>query len=697
VWQAQQLKLLSHAVRASSLRSYHEGQLPAIRKDVVVALMVLARKDARAGFAFSRLSRALPRPPKVAVEKALAEHRKMLTSKGTTSEWILRDLQTFVTEAIRPRVRHRRFPVSLPSSSSSCFENSASRGGIDGFLYRVGLATEGLALLGFWTPEFGDEFPELTLEELAPFTRDSLGQYCRTRCDNLDRAMSDPGSEDGSEAIRCYGVLGLRAHRARNGLGPRARASAIASPGMKVRVVGVPDALTFIEGDWIRRSLFLLPKEHWPAQRMPRSLARRRGEAGTFFSLDLSKATDGLHHDAVRAVIQGLRGAGSLRRDGEYDLALASLGLEPATIWDYGKGSQVVARRGSPMGTPLSFPVLSLINAWATRCFKATVVHGDDAVGFASPVKRLDGTWSGPTDALDEYELAITSVGGELNRGKTYTSQSSWTACETLARKTHGGKERNGWDFFIPPPCPAPGLAAPVCAEGRTRREFMNRQERVMKTLFPYCARDPRLHLPVEVGGLGYVGRGLRCGRRLRARLGTLVSKGTSYLVSRRLCTKAPFRAEGLYPRPLVPAPKDKMRGYYAIEKQFPKVEELQSSSGVSVPVSDLVAYRERLVYREYRLMCGYEDRRRRDGGRPEWTKRSAVFKAMTAGPYAAPLSVRYGVRSLVAFAERCKSLRVTVDPTVASRIPGRTRDPVAELELGYRNAQDSPRALRAE
>jgi len=343
------------------------------------------------------------------------------------------------------------------------------------------------------------------------------------------------------------------------------------------------------------------------------------------------------------------------------------------------------------MGTPLSFVVLSMINAWSCQAFDHVVVHGDDAVGFAKPVYAFARQLVIPaSNALDEYSVAIHSVGGEVNRSKTFVSQSSWTACETLARKTKNGKEKNGWDFFIPPPVPSPGLSAPVAAESRTGREYIKRQERVMKTLFPWVVKDARLHLPVEIGGLGYTGRGLRVSKSFRARLGSLVSRGADWLLAKDLCSKSPFRGEGLYPRPLVPEPRDGRAGYRSVEKQFPTVDEMlvPKDQGFWVPASDLVAHRQALVYNEYRFLCGYDDKRRRDGGRPTWTKRSAVFKALKRGTkLARPLSVRNGVSSLNAFAVKVKQMTVTVDQGVASQILSRTRDPVAELELGLRNA----------
>jgi hypothetical protein len=193
-----------------------------------------------------------------------------------------------------------------------------------------------------------------------------------------------------------------------------------------------------------------------------------------------------------------------------------------------------------------------------------------------------------------------------------------------------------------------------------------------MKTLFPWCSRDPRLRLPLEVGGLGYTGRGLAVPRSLRVRLGTLVSQGVSYLIARGVVGKSPFRERGLYPRPLIPEPT-RPRSYHAARRMVAR-DPLEDPTGVLVPVDSLVIFENMLVESQYRLMEGDKFRRRRDGGRPERTKTKALFRPFSGRP-AAALSRSHGVGSLKRWASTLHSMEVRVFEDVASEIRERIPD----------------------
>jgi hypothetical protein len=451
---------------------------------------------------------------------------------------------------------------------------------------------------------------------------------------------------------------------------------------MKFRVVGVPDALTFIEGTWIRNSAHLLAPGHWVGVdriggKPPKSLHYRAGDV--YHSVDLSKATDGLSHDAIAVVIDGLAARGMIR-PADIPLARRSLGLEPLSTWDYGS-AKFESRRGSPMGTPLSFPVLSWINAWASQAFDSSAHHGDDCVGVTRRRGTLVDQATEAIAQLGDYERSVAAVGAQLNRSKTYTSTFAWTMCEVLGGP---GKGRKGEPYgsrtvvFVPPPCPPPALSAPVAAEYRCGSRYLKRQERVMKTLFPWVVKDARLHLPVEVGGLGYTGRGLSVGRALRSRLAALVSRDPSEVVSTALNAKAPFREVGLYPRPFVPA-------YHASEywkaqrtvKSFGPLRCSEAEGGVRVPLRSLVIFEALLIEDQMRLSLNERTAGRRAvRGRPERTKTKAVFRAVKGVKFARPLGKRTGVSALRAWAAKCKNLTVTVFEDIASEIRERIPDP---------------------
>jgi len=310
------------------------------------------------------------------------------------------------------------------------------------------------------------------------------------------------------------------------------------------------------------------------------------------------------------------------------------------------------------MGTPLSFIVLSWISAWAASAFSGSITHGDDAVGCAVDLEELN-----------DYSAAVESVGASMNVSKTFTSMSCFTFCETASFKT--GNKGGRICTFIPPPCPAPGLKFPVVAEGRAPRLYLNRQERVMKTLFPYMCRDARLHLPVEVGGFGYVGRGLRIARSLRQRLAKAVSRGANPVLGAALCTSKAFREEGLYPRLLVPAPK--MPGeFYSLQKMTASPFLERPGSGTSVPLKSLVAHRARITQAMWTNM-NKKMKRVRDSGRPERTKGKALFRSCKGLKPMRALTVRFGHHSLVRHAQRCREMEVEVFPDVALMIRGRT------------------------
>jgi len=313
------------------------------------------------------------------------------------------------------------------------------------------------------------------------------------------------------------------------------------------------------------------------------------------------------------------------------------------------------------MGTPLSFIVLSWVNAWATSAFTHARHHGDDAVGRSLHSYELD-----------EYQQAIELVGGGVNRAKTFISSSGWTMCEVAAWPGEDGAET---DVFVPPPCPPPGLQAPVAAESRCGDLYLRRQERVMRTLFPWCHRDPRLRLPSAVGGLGYTGRGLAVPRSLRVRLGTLVSRGPDYLVARGVAGKTPFKEEGLYPRPLVPVPS-RPRSYHAARRLVAS-DPLEDPEGVPVPVTSLVIFENMLIESQYRLIEGDKFKRRWGGDRPERTRSKSLFRRLGDGcRLAPPLSRRHGVGAINRWAAKLDGMTVRVFDDVASEIRDCIPDP---------------------
>jgi hypothetical protein len=259
----------------------------------------------------------------------------------------------------------------------------------------------------------------------------------------------------------------------------------------------------------------------------------------------MSKATDGLFHDVVEVVVESLCEAGCIRKN-DLLLAKASLGLDPLHQWEYTDSLENEYtwywRRGSPMGTPLSFTVLSWVSAWAAGAFSSSRVRGDDAVGASTSEGVLRAQ-------LREYEVALECVGAELNVAKTFVSRGNFTFCEGVGIPATKSGRYKRTRFFSVPACPAPGGTRPVVATPLVVRRHCLRQERVAVTLSPWLNRSALFHLPVELGGYGYTGRGLAVSQQVRKRLAYAVSRGFDPLLLP--ATKGEYRGEGLFPRRL--------------------------------------------------------------------------------------------------------------------------------------------------
>jgi len=645
-----ELKALCHNVRGSALHSKRWKNAPCnIRKDVVDTFCRLAVREPENGFAFTRLSRSLPEPPLRECVRYLQEAKLIASTSFPTSAATLDSLRSFV--ALTPGVSGNgvlRHPRRLPSSSSSCLEWPATRGGIDGYLEHLGHMCE----------EAG-----ATQSSFHAYAGDSLGAFCLRKASTVLRPCVGV-SADLRESYRCAGLLYLRSQGKPFGM----KATALRAPGYKVRVIGVPDCLTFVEGSWTRSSLRWLAPGHWRIDGESRSIpgGMHQKRKHRFASLDLSRATDGLSHAAVRVVIEGLATRGLIRPT-DLTMSLRSLGLERGATWSFpdlgdeiGEGSFL---RGSPMGTPLSFVVLSWVNAWATSAFERSLTHGDDAVGRYIPVPHP------MVSALDVYGSRVAAVGASLNESKTFLADHSWTACEILALPREHSED--GMTLFYPPSVPPPALRAPVEADQKLENLWLRRMERIMKGRFPWIVKDPRLHLPVQVGGLGYTGRGLAVGVSVRRRLGALVSRGPSVVVAQDLIGKKPFREMGLFPRPLVRQvhASSYWRAVRVTEQWF------QGSGDTPVPLESLLSFKSCLIEDEIRLSEGDKFKRKRVAGRPDRTSRSAVFRRLGVAP-CRPLTRRWGCSALIRWAKVSRESLVTVDQDIASEIRERIPDP---------------------
>jgi hypothetical protein len=204
---------------------------------------------------------------------------------------------------------------------------------------------------------------------------------------------------------------------------------------------------------------------------------------------------------------------------------------------------------------------------------------------------------------------------------------------------------------------------------------MLRRQERVVRTLFPWVVQDPRLHLPLEAGGLGYTGRGLAVSVGLRCRFAKLLSRGLSKDIGTRLAGKRAFREECLFPRPLISAPSD-IKEWYIHEKRFSWVDLSDVDGEAEVKLSDLVAWKQAVIERAF-IAYGGKSRRVRDAGRPARTKREALFgRRLPAPTNVNPLSKgQGGVQAVRRFSIACREQPIRVTRDVSLVIPSENDD----------------------
>jgi hypothetical protein len=448
------------------------------------------------------------------------------------------------------------------------------------------------------------------------------------------------------------------------------RLEVLRSAGFKYRVLGIPSALNFVEGAWIRESADLMPSADWevasPVAGRPAAPGLQHADHW-FASVDMSKATDGLHHDAVEEIIDALCEAGLIRTS-DKSFALSSLGVAPLHEWEFstteGGEDSFLWRRGSPMGTPLSFTVLSWASAWASGAFRNARVRGDDCVGSDPDRRNL-------VLSLKEYEIALRCIGCELSRPKTFISQGAFTFCETIGlprRSPRNPTVKVG--VFAVPACPAPGGARPLVATPGVSRRHGCRQERVARCLSPWVCKSSKLHLPVELGGLGYTSRGLRASKSTRQRLAAAVSRGFDPLLLP--ACKGTYRGEGLFPRRLEQSRVStrggrKLRDTFC-KKYVPKAR--PEENHVKVPLRTFTALLEERVANLLTLNecepCVVDVGRRPARTRPQPFKngKRAWWSRCK------PLSVQHGIKSLLRLAHVLRERPIWVEETFVTDIP---------------------------
>jgi len=329
-------------------------------------------------------------------------------------------------------------------------------------------------------------------------------------------------------------------------------ATVIAEQGCKARIITVPPAGIYTLGDMVRQKV-------WPAVLKADSRARpfiesvndemivqdlenqnlslRNGEA--YLSADLTKATDGFYHNAVHAVLRGMSRAGL--GEAWREIAAESLGLgrnqhyvryrhsdlaaiDPqvviagsfTTTVEGARYVYVPQRRGTLMGTPLSFTILTLINGWAcTPLGPRTRICGDDVLSACK------------VPAIQQYSTRVEAVGSGLHQQKSFYGTRGFTFCEVF------GLGCGPVEFFNPYPLKqfmrdGYGVMDPG-KSGKYDVMHFGAIRRVCRVLLKHVrAKARRLGRPPELtaalGGLGHPSKGMRdIPKPVRASLRTLV------------------------------------------------------------------------------------------------------------------------------------------------------------------------------
>jgi len=327
-------------------------------------------------------------------------------------------------------------------------------------------------------------------------------------------------------------------------------ATPISEQGCKVRVITVPPASVFTAGTLCRYAVFPILRK---LDKRVRDFARRRLDDGhvkgftghlrgdqQYFSADLTKATDGFSHDAIRAVLRGLGRSGLSQL--YLDCAARSLGVELGNkhYVEYTKSSftkadwqavinlpnavvcgearsevRVPMERGCLMGTPLSFTILSILNGWACDVLgQNTAICGDDVLSVTNSRR------------IGLYRQRVEAIGSGLHDKKSFFGRKGWTFCEVFGlgdpavwynpypikqflRDGNGVMDKG--DYFAVQWKALRRVARVLCKGVRAKARRL--------------CRPPEL--PVALGGLGHPSKGMRdMPKSVRAQLYTLLFEG---------------------------------------------------------------------------------------------------------------------------------------------------------------------------
>nr|QQD86178.1 RNA-dependent RNA polymerase [Botryosphaeria dothidea narnavirus 4] len=306
------------------------------------------------------------------------------------------------------------------------------------------------------------------------------------------RAMAEPRLTPGPATSSLHGQTMLR----RRALGQalfdlphdlRSKTVLIPEFGYKTRVVSCSEAVRIHKSESYRKPLYRL-LERLPCCRRGLhdelgSLPFRKDPAGRLiYSADLSAATDRLDHGVLADFCDALHVPHDMVFGGTVDDRPMST--------------------GTLMGIPCSWPMLSIVHAWAIWragiSLRTCHLKGDDNIG----------RWT-PKEISRYNQLLPRFTGMELNLQKSFVSKDAGTFCEKFFRQNVDGS------VTIVPSFSIRGVMDRSSSEGipyqlRVRRYLWDNVgairyrslTAIQRAWAPEKLRGPRVSLPLRFGGL---------------------------------------------------------------------------------------------------------------------------------------------------------------------------------------------------
>jgi hypothetical protein len=474
---------------------------------------------------------------------AMQAHLDLITERRTVPEGVQEQIEQYVVRQFRGQFVGCLRSASAPISNHAVGECSKARGGYNG---HINECEQDPSFLGIDPPLARMDFPP---------TR-ALWRQADAPCSDTPSYITSVRAQSAARIVEQF-VRDRDSRIVHNATG-------IGEQGDKCRIITVPPASLFASGDLVRQRIWPRVKQSdhrifgndETAKSALAQMGLTRGDL--YVSADLTKATDGFAHDAVRAVLRGLKrcgvdphtvglmadtlGVGHRLHYVKYKLNQLPRRKRDAAVQRFetvlerdGSTSVLVPLvRGILMGTPCSFTILSILNGWCCMPLgPRTVICGDDCASATKP------------EAVDNYDRRVTIIGSGLHKRKTFIGHRGLLFCELYVLP--GYKENRCFE-----PVPLKSLAKE--GDGTLDTSHFDtfiwrRMDRACRVLWrDVRAKARRLgrwpQLPIELGGLGHPSSGKMSAvpGSMRNRLATLVkSAGPTAKVSRWRLTSSPL------------------------------------------------------------------------------------------------------------------------------------------------------------